>query len=140
MYRHPLPAVLAILLGCTLFASPANAQKKKLQPTGTWKGSVADLTLQTLAPASGHLSDEKALARLWEAWKVEGNMPKVDFKNELILVATTRGSRLQISPVLDDNGNLAVLAVATRDLRDGFRYEILKVSREGVKTINGKQL
>jgi hypothetical protein len=30
--------------------------------------------------------------------------------------------------------------MATRDLRPGFRYVIATVSREGVKTVNGKQL
>jgi hypothetical protein len=35
---------------------------------------------------------------------------------------------------------LKVLALATRDLRPGFRYQILVVPREGVKTVNGKLL
>jgi hypothetical protein len=30
--------------------------------------------------------------------------------------------------------------MATRDLRPGFRYEILVLPREGVKTVNGKPL
>jgi hypothetical protein len=39
-----------------------------------------------------------------------------------------------------DKGDLQALAIATRDLRPGFRYAVLVVPREGVKTINGKEL
>jgi hypothetical protein len=42
--------------------------------------------------------------------------------------------------VLDDKGNLSLLSMATLDLRPGFRYVIATVSREGVKTIEGKPL
>ena len=39
---------------------------------------------------------------------------------------------------VDEQGNLTCPALATRDLRPGFRYQILKISRAAVKTINGK--
>ena len=41
---------------------------------------------------------------------------------------------------LDDNGNLDVLGLGTRDLRPGFRYVLGVVSKNGVKTINKKAL
>jgi hypothetical protein len=52
----------------------------------------------------------------------------------------TLGSKLRLSATLDDKGNLEVLGMATSDLRPGFRYVIATVSREGIKTVNGKML
>jgi len=57
-----------------------------------------------------------------------------------VLVATTQGSILRLAPTLDEKGDLRVVGVATLDLRLGFRYVIAVVSREGVKTVNGKEL
>ena len=41
---------------------------------------------------------------------------------------------------LDDKGDLRVVALATRDIRPGFRYAIKSVSKEGIKTVDGKPL
>jgi len=64
----------------------------------------------------------------------------VDFSKQLVVLISTRGSRLRFGATLDGNGNLQVWGMATRDLRPGFRYVIAVVSREGVKTVNGKEL
>ena len=47
---------------------------------------------------------------------------------------------MRLTATLDENGNLEVLGLATRDLQPGFRYVIAILSRKGVKTINGKEL
>jgi len=57
-----------------------------------------------------------------------------------VLVATSRGSILHLSPILDDKGDLTDVGIASMDLRPGFRYVIATVSRAGVKTVNGKKL
>jgi hypothetical protein len=41
---------------------------------------------------------------------------------------------------LDEKGNLKALGFASRDLVPGFRYVIISVPKEGVKTVNGKEL
>ena len=64
----------------------------------------------------------------------------MDFGKEILVVATTVGSRLNLDTKLDEKGDLKVLALATRDLRPGFRYAIKSVGKEGVKTVNGKEL
>jgi hypothetical protein len=105
-----------------------------------WKGSVEDEALEKEAPASGFINDAKSLEKLWKAWKLADKPPEVDFQKELVLVAVTRGSRLQMSANLDEKGDLKVLAIATRDLRPGFRYVLVTVKREGIKSVNGKPL
>jgi len=126
------------LLGVALLASTALAQKKEVKLTKTWSGSIEDEALSKDAPDS--IADAGSLEKLWKKWKIQGDVPAVDFQKELVILATTVGSRLSLAANLDDKGNLQVLGVATRDLRPGFRYVIATVPREGVKMVNGKEL
>ena len=104
-----------------------------------WSGSVMDLALQKLAPRTGYIADAKTFARIWKAWNIKGKMPKINFKKHIAVFATTRGSRLRLTPRIKD-GDLRVLALATRDLRPGFRFAIKLVERAGIKTVNGKPI
>jgi hypothetical protein len=103
-----------------------------------WKASVDNETLAKDAPAV--LADGKSLEKLWKAWQIEEKVPAVDFKKERIIITTTSGSKLRLSASIDDKGNLEALGMATRDVRPGFRYVIATVSRDGIKTVNGKKL
>jgi hypothetical protein len=64
----------------------------------------------------------------------------VNFQKQLVILTTTQGSKLRLSASLDDKGNLAVLGLATRDLRPGFRYVMATVSRTGILTVNRQRL
>jgi hypothetical protein len=132
---------MRVLLGLAvlaLLAPAALAQRKAVKPTKTWSGSVADEALAKDAPI--YIAGQPALAKLWKAWNIEGKVPDVDFSKEIVIVAVSRGSRLNLSANIDDKGNLQVIGFGTRDLRPGFRYVIGTVSREGVKKVNGKEL
>jgi hypothetical protein len=133
LFALAIPAVL-----CLLAPAPA-ADKKEVKPIKEWKGSVEDQKLRKEAPEC--ITSAKELKKVWEAWKVEGKVPDVDFTKEIVVVQTTTGSRLNLAGgKLDDKGNLEVLAIATLDERPGFRYVIATFPREGVKTVNGKEL
>jgi hypothetical protein len=138
MPRTRVLGLLGALAVLTVLTSDARAQRKPVKLVKEWQGSVADEALAKDAPA--FVADTKALEKLWTAWKIEGKPPTVDFKKELVLISTTRGSRLQLSPSIDEKGNVTVLALGTRDLAPGFRYVIATVSREGVKAVNGQEL
>jgi hypothetical protein len=86
------------------------------------------------------ITNAKTLEKVWKAWGIKDKLPDVDFSKEIVLVATTTGSRLNLRPVIDDKGDLKALGLGTSDLRPGFRYVIVVVSREGVKTVNGKEV
>jgi hypothetical protein len=101
---------------------------------------VEDLDLLKAAPKDGYLANAKDFAQLWKAWNVGEKVPEVDFQKSLVVVATSRGSKLRVLARLDDKGDLRVGGLGTRDLRPGFRYEIAVVSRDGVKTVNGKEV
>ena len=118
------------------FLSPAFADKPiKFDPI--WKGSVEDADLAKEAPTV--LVSQKALTALWEKWKLEGKTPEVDFEKHFAVLVTTRGSVLNLGGSLKDDGDLAVQATSTRDIRPGFRYAIGVMPR-GPKTVNGKPL
>lgn len=115
------------------------ADAKAVKFSKQWKGSVDDEALQKVGPEV--IANAKTLAELWKAWKVEGKAPKVDFDKEIVIVQTAGGSRINVGDArLDEKGNLQVLGMATLDLAPGFRYVIGTISRDGVKSVNGKEL
>lgn len=136
-----LRLLVCVLFGAfalaTVAAPEAWAQKKKVEIKMKWSGSVAD----EKAMKPNAITNAKDLEAVWKAWKVEGEMPKVDFTTDLVVATYSVGSKLNIGAVnLDEKGNLEVLGFGTRDIRPGFRYVLATVSKEGVKTVNGKEL
>jgi len=129
-----LVAVAAVVL----FTSDALAQKNAVKPIKEWTGSVEDEKLAKGAPES--ITSAKGLEKLWKAWKLPDKAPEVNFTKEIVILTTTEGSKLKLFAALDEKGNLRVGGLGTRDLRPGFRYVIATVSKEGVKTVNGKEL
>jgi hypothetical protein len=111
-----------------------------VKATNTWKGSIEDEKLKKEMPESGVITDAKEWEKLVKAWKIADKVPEVNFDKELILIATTVGSKLNLGASLDDKGDLKSLGFGTDDIGKGFRYVIISVSKEGVKTVNGKEL
>ena len=137
--RLSLLVGVAALAAVVLFTSDALAQKTAVKPSKEWTGSVDDEALEKDAPAC--VTSAKGLEKLWKAWKIADKVPEVDFTKEIVILTTTRGSKLRLGAALDDKkGDLMVGGLGTQDLRPGFRYVIAAVSKEGVKTVNGKEL
>jgi hypothetical protein len=102
-----------------------------------WNGSVEDE--KALKPDV--ITSAKGLAAVWKAWKAAGETPKVDFDKNIVVAVYSVGSKLNIAGAnRDDKGNLDVLGFGTRDIQPGFRYVLGIVSKDGVKTVNGKAL
>jgi hypothetical protein len=131
-----------LALAVVLFVAPTSraADAKQIKADREFRGSVEDAEFAKMAPKDGVIATRKGLEKLWKAWNIKDEMPDVDFTKQLVLVGTTVGSRLNVSAMLKDDGDLQVLAIATRDLRPGFRYQILVIKSEGVKTVGGKPL
>jgi hypothetical protein len=134
-----LTGVGALALAVT--TAVAAAEPRPVKFTREWEGEVADGAKGKNAPEV--ITNGKALEKLWKDWGVAGKTPEVDFAKEIVVVGTTRGSRIDLVARLDDKGNLEVLSLVPRDLGErqpGFRYAIATVPREGVKTVNKKEL
>ena len=131
---------LSLAAVMSLAAGAAGAAPTPLKATDTWMGSIDDEKLAKEMPENGVITNAKDFEKLVKAWKVAEKVPEVDFDKEIVLVAKTVGSRLRLGASLDEKGDLKALGLATRDLRTGFRYVIISVPKEGVKTVNGKEL
>jgi hypothetical protein len=137
MFRLLVCTVAAAFVVAAVMPSPALAQKKKIDISQKWNGSVDD----EKAPKPDVITSAKGLEAVWKAWKAEGDVPKVDFMKNIVVAVYSPGSKLNIAGAnLDDQGNLTVLGFGTRDLRPGFRYVLGVVNRDGVKTVNKKAL
>jgi predicted small integral membrane protein len=119
--------------------STANAQDRKpLETLKEWRGDNPNEGLTKDSPK--FITNAKDLEKLWKAWDIKEKLPEIDFAKEILLVETTRGSRLNLKATLDEKGDLQSLGLATRDLRDGFRYVMITVNKAGIKTIAGKAI
>lgn len=137
MHRSLLALLFAGLALALVTAPEARAQKKKLDITKTWNGSVEDE--KAIKPEA--ITSTKGLEAAWKAWNQKDEMPKVDFSKDIVVAVYSVGSRLNIAGAnLDEKGNLTVLGFGTRDIRPGFRFVLGTVSKEGIKTVNGKDL
>jgi hypothetical protein len=136
MVRLILCAWLAGLVLSVVAVPEAAAQKKKVDVTKLKDGSVDDDRL--MKPEV--VVSQKHLDAMWKAWKVAGKTPEVDFTKNLVVAVYSVGSKLNLGGANLDKGNLDVLGFGTRDIRPGFRFVLGVVSKEGVKTVNGKAL
>ena len=131
--------VCTMLTGCVVaaVAPQASAQAKKVEITQKWSGSVESEKVEQ--PVC--ITSARGMRSVWEAWKIKGDVPKVDFSKNIVVAVYSRGSKLSIAGGnLDDKGNLEVISLATSDLGPGLRYALGVVSREGVKTVNKRDL
>jgi hypothetical protein len=137
MFRICCGALLSTLLLMTSISAQGELQKKKVEISKKWNGSVDDE--KAMQPVA--ITTAAALEAVWKAWKAPGDVPKVDFATDIVVAVYSPGSKLSIAGAsLDEKGNLDVLGFGTRDLRPGFRYVLGVVSKEGIKTVNGKEL
>jgi hypothetical protein len=137
MSSHKWLSLAAVMfLAVAVFA----ADPMPLKPTNTWKGSVDDRKLAKEMPENGVITNAKDFEKLVKAWNVAEKVPEVNFDKEIVVVAKTDGSILNLNPVLNEKGDLKTAGFASQDLVPGFRYVIVSVPKEGVKTVNGKEL
>jgi hypothetical protein len=137
--------VAAAWAGVLLLAGAGQSLADGVEPVAAWAGIFRDKRDEKLkeeAPKDRFLTDEKAFAKLWKAWRPKEKMPKIDFKKQFVLVATTTGpnSVVLANTKVDDKGNFTATVGSTLVFGDGFGYLIAVFDRKGVKTVFGKPL
>ena len=143
----PFPfVILAAMVGGVVSVTPTvRADEKTVKAEKEWRvASVErkDNDAWKEAPKNGVVAGPKAWAKLWKAWHGDAEVPKVDFEKEIILVAAGPGPNiLKVGELKrSDKGNLKFEWSITERGGDGFVATIVKVKREGVKTVNGEPL
>ena len=135
-----LAFAVAVLGTCApLVASAEEPQTTKIKPSKEWAGRITNQQ-QKEAPKNGYIVSEKAWAKLWKDWTIAGDLPKVDFAKELILVSTNQSNSLGLVAILSDKGNLAIHQLDTAEAKPDCAYRIVLIKREGIKTIAGKPI
>jgi len=130
-----------ILLGAGIgTATRATAEEKKLEPVKSWVGILEDKRLTELAPAKGYVTSEAVLKKLWEAWRPDEKLPKVDFTKQIVLVNLGGMYPVDHELHLTDQGDLKVQLSARVPGKRGYGYGIAVIERTGVKTIKGKAI
>jgi hypothetical protein len=140
-------AFLFLILGVAAdFLSAAHAEDKIVKakdlPLPRFFVEDGDKRLLDEAPKDGVIADAKAWAKFWKTWGGDQEVPKVDFEKELVLVAAGPGPNvIKVEDLkLNDKGDLSFKWSITERAGPGITAKFLKVSREGVKTVNGKVL
>jgi hypothetical protein len=137
MFRFLVCMIATACVATAAMPSQALAQKKKIDISQKWSGSVDN----EKAPKPEVITSAKGLQAIWKAWKVPGDVPMVDFMKNIVVAVYSGGSKLNMAGAnLDDQGNLTVLGFGTRDLRPGFRFVLGVVSRDGIKSVNKRTL
>lgn len=134
-----MPARLTVAFYFTAVLSAVSyAAVPVVEPTGTWSGKIKDESRRKVAPQSGFIADAESWKKLWTTWRPGEEMPKVDFDKELVLVGAVSGPNLVIMrPTIGDNGDVRFVVGGTKMAGPGFGYKLIKVSRDGVKAVNG---
>jgi hypothetical protein len=64
----------------------------------------------------------------------------VDFAKEVVVVSTTRGSRITFRLREEAEGRLQVMSISTKDIRPGLRFAFCVLSRSVWKQINDSKM
>lgn len=129
--------LLCSLLLMTIAQLPA-AEARELTPLHQWKGSVETGKSDGATPQV--ITSAAEMAAVWKKCERTDALPEIDWSKQFALLATTAGSVLRLGARLEAGGDVKALGLATMDFRPGFRYVLLVLPRDGVKTVNGQPL
>ena len=133
---------LATLAACLVVAAGTFNRTAAEEPkaTGTVDifSSVEDLDQLKVLPGTGVLVSQKEWERLAASWGIK-DVARVDFTKEILLVGTWRGSTFKFLADVK-NSDLTVELVGDKEVKPGFRYKVISLKREGIKTVQGKEL
>jgi hypothetical protein len=141
--RSILLAALALVPAAWAAAQNPSASPPPASPTARMPlelyGTLADAGKADAAPANRIITTDKDWVALTRAWTIK-DPPKVDFTQQLVVVAITKAEKLAIETKLDETGDLRIRALDGGEIRSGFRYGIKSMDRAGVKTVDGRPL
>ncbi len=134
--------IATITLIAPRFAAAEDGNVKILAEWKVQSRRTEDNDLWRAMPSSGFIAGSMAWAELWTAWNGEKELPEIDFEQELILVAGGPGPNfIKIFTLeLDEAGDLKFVWSITQRGGDGFVATLWKIKREGIKSVNGKEL
>lgn len=134
---------LFVVAFASLSMSSALGQQRPefLEPSEQWTGVLRDEALEASRPEGNLIADEKAWTELWQAWRPDEDVPEVDFAASIVFVGTVAGpNRTLFSASRAADGELKVMLGGTKIGGPGFGYLLAVLSRDGLKSYQGKPL
>jgi hypothetical protein len=119
---------------------PAKSDLEPIESATTvnLSGSIPDASLLSAVPENGVITSQEQWNALAKKWGIK-EPARVDFKGQVLVVGATRGSTLSMNPVVK-GGDLSLNVANATDNAPGFRWHVMTVSRDGLKTVGGKPL
>jgi hypothetical protein len=108
------------------------------QPSDYWSGYVLDIKLKRTAPEV--VGDAETLRKLWKTWNGDRELPKVNFKEEVLFVFTSLGPNIPCLNLYLCGENVCGTVAHTCKGGPGFGYRIVKVSRKEIKSFFGRPI
>lgn len=137
-----IPSFGKVLFGIgilsTVMSLADDSGKSDLQPLREFQGTTAEDVSGPIPEEV--IQDKAAYAAVCKQLGLEESPGEVDFANEVLFLATTRGSRMNLRLRDEGEGKLRVMAISTRDIRPGLRYVFGVLSRKDWKVINDSAL
>jgi hypothetical protein len=115
-------------------AGPAAAKAAAVKPLTTWTGRVP---LGVQPPLVSSLATPQALRQVWALCQVKGDVPQVDFRRHLVVLAARRSSAVRFRGLALDDGNLKTDVVVAPDMPNYTTCALALVPREGIARVNG---
>jgi len=118
----------------------------------TWAAVVPDEELRNIAPRGfgtgvhmGLIEDDVTWERVWSAWRGKEQRPRIDFREEFVVVATTYTIHIHLKPPKLRMGPQGKLHIpdppgTTDGNEPGFGYLLGVLHRKGIKSVNGHSL
>jgi hypothetical protein len=127
-----------VLLGISIFSTAMSLadepSKADPQPLREFHGTTTE---GVTGPIPDELiKEQEAYQAAWRKLGLKESPGEVDFTQEALFLATTRGSRINLRLRDEGEGKLRVMAMATRDIRPGLRYVFGVFSKKDWKQIN----
>ena len=133
-----VPLLIALAPGVAL------AQGQTIKPSKNLiSGLVDGEELEKLRPPNGFITTKEDFEKLWKAWLLDENVPEVDFKSDLVVVATSREGPIKEAFLIDakETGDMKLKVELERKAKGkGLQVLIVVFPRAGIKTIDGKAI
>ena len=133
-----MASLTKVLLGIGIFSTAMSLAdepaKPDPKPLREFHGTTTE---EVTGPIPDELiKDQGAYEAAWRKLGLKESPGEVDFTQEALFLATTRGSRMGLRLRDEGDGKLNVSAMATRDIRPGLRYVFGVFAKKDWKQIN----
>jgi len=91
-------------------------------------------------PTRGVILDGVEYEKIWRELGLTEEPAAVEFAKEVVVLSTTRGSRITFRLRDEGEGRLQVMSISTKDIRPGLRFAFCVLSRSAWKQINDRKL